>query len=77
MGLERSPTALELAAAGRLPVACADGHDFLLADSSADLLGAFDLIEHPDDDLCALEEFHRVLRRAAVHRSSSLTQENG
>jgi SAM-dependent methyltransferase len=66
MGLDRSPAALELAAARGLPIACADGHDLPLADSSADFLSAFDVIEHLDDDMRALEEFHRVLQREGL-----------
>jgi len=63
MGLDRSPAALELAAARGFPVAYADGRGLPLADSSADFLSAFDVIEHLDDDMQALEEFHRVLQR--------------
>ena len=66
MGLDRSPAALELAAARGLPIACADGHDLPLADSSSDFLSAFDVIEHLDDDMRALEEFHRVLQREGL-----------
>jgi SAM-dependent methyltransferase len=62
MGLDRSPAALELAAARRLPIACADGHALPLADSSVDLLSALDVIEHLDDDMGALAEFRRILQ---------------
>src|SRR5271163_4389699 len=62
MGLDRSPAALQLAAARELAVACADGHSLPLADSSVDFLSAFDVIEHLDDDMRALEEFGRVLQ---------------
>jgi SAM-dependent methyltransferase len=61
MGLDRSPAALALAAARGFPVACADGHHLPLPDSTVDLVTAFDVIEHLDDDIQALEEFHRVL----------------
>lgn len=61
-GLDRSPAALHLAAARGLPIACADGHGLPLADSSVDLLSALDVIEHLDDDMRALNEFHRVLQ---------------
>jgi len=62
MGVDRSPTASDLAAARGLPVACADGHSLPLADCSVDLLSALDVIEHLDDDIRALNEFQRVLR---------------
>lgn len=62
MGLDRSPAALALAAERGLPIACADGHGLPIADSSMDLVSAFDVIEHLDDDMRALEQFHRVLR---------------
>jgi SAM-dependent methyltransferase len=61
MGFDRSPAALALAAARGFPIAYADGHSVPLADSSADLLCAFDVLEHLDDDMQALSEFHRVL----------------
>lgn len=63
MGLDRSSTALALAAARDLPTMIADGHDIPLADSSTDLVSAFDVLEHLDDDMRALGEFHRVLKR--------------
>ena len=66
MGFDRSPAALELAAARGFPIACADGHSLPLADSSADFLSAFDVIEHLDDDMRALGEFHRVLQREGL-----------
>jgi hypothetical protein len=47
----------ELAARG-FPIACADGHGLPLADSSADFLSAFDVIERLDDDR-SLGEFPR------------------
>jgi hypothetical protein len=76
MGLPCFSTALQLAPVRGLPVACADGHDLPLADSSADFLSAFDVIEHLDDAMRASEEFRRVMQRAAVHRNGSI-QENG
>jgi SAM-dependent methyltransferase len=62
MGFDRSPVALELAASHGLPIACADGEAIPLADSSVDLLSALDVLEHMDDDMRALNEFHRVLQ---------------
>lgn len=62
MGLDRSPAALELAAAHGFPVRQADAHSIPLDESSADLLCAFDVLEHLDDDMCALSQFHRVLQ---------------
>lgn len=62
MGFDRSPAALELASAHGFPTSQADGQAIPLADSSVDLLTAFDVLEHLDDDLAALDEFHRVLR---------------
>jgi SAM-dependent methyltransferase len=62
MGFDCSLTALELAASHGLPIACADGQAIPLADSSADLLSALDVLEHVDDDMLALKEFRRVLQ---------------
>jgi SAM-dependent methyltransferase len=62
MGFDCSPAALGLAAARGLPVACADGQSIPLADSSVNLLGAFDVLEHVDDDIRTLSELHRVLQ---------------
>jgi SAM-dependent methyltransferase len=62
MGLDRSPAALELAAAHGFQTANADGQAIPFADCSVDLLSALDVLEHLDDDMRALEEFHRVLR---------------
>lgn len=62
MGFDRSPAALALAAARGFPIACGDGQSIPLAQSSVDLLCAFDVLEHLDDDMRALSEFQRVLR---------------
>jgi SAM-dependent methyltransferase len=62
MGFDRSPAALKLAGARGFPIACADGQSIPLAGSSVDLLCAFDVLEHLDDDMGALSEFHRVLQ---------------
>jgi SAM-dependent methyltransferase len=62
VGFDRSPVALELAASHGVPIACAEGEAIPLADSSVDLLSALDVLEHMDDDMRALNEFHRVLQ---------------
>jgi SAM-dependent methyltransferase len=62
IGLDRSSTALELAASHGLAAARADGRAVPLASSSVDLLSSLDVLEHLDEDQLALEEFHRVLR---------------
>ena len=62
IGFDRSSTALKLAAADGLPIACADTQAIPLPDSSVDLLSALDVLEHLDDDMRALNEFHRVLQ---------------
>jgi SAM-dependent methyltransferase len=61
-GLDRSMAALAIAASQGLPVGCVDGHALPLADESVDLLTAFDVLEHMDDDVSTLAEFNRVLR---------------
>jgi SAM-dependent methyltransferase len=66
LGFDRSPTALRLAAARGFPIACADAHSIPLADSSVNLLCAFDVLEHIDDDMQALSEFQRVLQRGGL-----------
>ncbi|HXJ93310.1 MAG TPA: class I SAM-dependent methyltransferase [Terriglobia bacterium] len=62
IGLDRSSAALALASALGFPVARADGQVLPLAAGSADLLTALDVLEHLDNDMTALAEFHRVLR---------------
>lgn len=62
MGLDRAPAALELATSHGFQTANADGQVLPLADCSVDLLSALDVLEHLDDDMLALAEFHRVLR---------------
>ena len=62
LGLDRSLTALGLAAAHGLPTACADGQAIPVASASLDLVSALDVLEHLDEDQLALQEFHRVLR---------------
>jgi len=62
MGLDRSPAALKLAGARGFPIACADGQSIPVANRSVNLLSAFDVLEHLDDDMRALAEFHRVLK---------------
>lgn len=46
----------------RAPVIVAAAHRVPLADASCDLVTAFDVIEHLDDDAAALREARRVLR---------------
>lgn len=62
VGLDRSSTALSIAASRGLSVGCVDGHFLPLANKSVDMLTAFDVLEHMDDDVRALEEFNRVIR---------------
>lgn len=62
VGFDRSPAALKLAAARGFPIVCADGQSIPLADSSVNLLCAFDVLEHLDDDMRALSEINRVLQ---------------
>ncbi len=62
MGVDRSSAALKLAASHGFPTARGDGQAIPLADCSVDLLSALDVLEHLDDDMGALDEFHRVLR---------------
>jgi SAM-dependent methyltransferase len=50
--LERGLTDVRLGSAEELPI----------ADGTVDLVTAFDVVEHLDDDLAALREFRRVLR---------------
>ena len=66
IGLDRSPAALKLAASRGFPIACADGHSVPLANSSVNLLCAFDVLEHLDDDMRGLDEFQRVLQRGGL-----------
>lgn len=62
IGLDRSPAALKLAGAKGYETICSDGHTIPMEDSSVDLLTAFDVLEHLDDDMQALDEFKRILR---------------
>ncbi len=62
MGLDRSAAAAARAAARNFTVFRADGHLLPLAAGSADLMTALDVLEHMDDDVRVLAEFHRVLR---------------
>jgi len=62
LGFDRSFVALELAASYGLPIACADCQAIPLAGASVDFLSALDVLEHTDDDMAAIAEFHRVLK---------------
>ncbi len=62
VGIDRSPTAVDLATARGFSIYCADANALPLSDGSVDLLSALDVIEHLDDDMSALNEFHRVLQ---------------
>ena len=61
-GFDFSRVAVGLAASQGLRVACADCKAMPLADASAELLSALDVLEHLDDDMRGLREFHRVLK---------------
>jgi SAM-dependent methyltransferase len=61
-GVDRSLAALSIAVSRGLAAGCVDGDSLPLANESVDLLTAFDVLEHMDDDVRALEEFNRVLR---------------
>jgi SAM-dependent methyltransferase len=62
LGIDSSPTAVELAAARRLPVVRADARRLPLPDASVDLVLSTDAWEHvAEDDAVAAEAF-RVLR---------------
>ncbi len=62
MGVDRSAAAARLTAARGFPAVQADGNFLPLSTESADLLTALDVLEHFDNDIQALREFHRVLR---------------
>lgn len=62
IGFDRSPAALALAAARGFPVAFANAQSIPLADSSVNMVSAFDVLEHLDDDMQGLSELHRVLK---------------
>lgn len=62
IGADRSPAAARLTAARQFPVIQADGNLLPLAGQSVDLLTALDVLEHMEDDIQTLREFHRVLR---------------
>ena len=61
-GLDYSPTAVKLAAGRGFTVFRASGDAIPLSSSSTHLIAALDVLEHLDDDMAALAEFHRVLR---------------
>ena len=62
IGFDFSRVAVSLAASQGHRVACADCNAMPLADASADLLSALDVLEHLDDDMRGLREFHRILK---------------
>ncbi|MCL5005772.1 MAG: class I SAM-dependent methyltransferase [Acidobacteria bacterium] len=61
-GVDRSLAALGIAASRGCAVGCADGQRLPFADACADLVTAFDVLEHLDEDVSALVEFNRILR---------------
>jgi SAM-dependent methyltransferase len=62
VALEYSAPAVELARDRGIPVARADGRHLPLASSSLDLLTAFDVLEHIEEDYLVAAEIARVLR---------------
>ena len=66
IALEYSADGAGIARARGLPVLRADALALPFPDSSLDLVVAFDVLEHIDDDDRAVQEFRRVLRRGAT-----------
>lgn len=62
IGFDFSRVAVGLAASQGRRVACADCRALPLANASTELISALDVLEHLDDDMRALREFHRVLK---------------
>jgi SAM-dependent methyltransferase len=62
VGVETDPTAVELVRARGLDVRVAPADDLPVAAASVDLVTAFDVLEHVQDDVAAGREFRRVLR---------------
>ena len=62
IGFDFSRVAVSLAASQGRRVACADCKVMPLADASVELISALDVLEHLDDDMHGLREFHRVLK---------------
>jgi SAM-dependent methyltransferase len=61
VGVELDETALGLSRALGLDVRQAPAHELPFPDQSVDIVTAFDVLEHLDDDLGAAREFRRVL----------------
>lgn len=61
IGVELDETALGLSRGRGLDVRQAPAHHLPFPDRSVDIVTAFDVLEHLDDDLRAAREFHRVL----------------
>ena len=61
-GVDCSASAVRLTAARGFAAIQADGNLLPLADGSVDLVTALDALEHMEDDIRTLREFHRVLR---------------
>ncbi len=62
IGVESDPVALAMAASRGLPLYEASADRLPFADGSADLVTAFDVLEHLADDAAAVAELGRVLR---------------
>jgi SAM-dependent methyltransferase len=65
--LEYSTEGAEVAHERGLPVLRSDATKLPLADDSIDLVVAFDLLEHLEDDDAAVREVHRVLRPTGTY----------
>lgn len=62
IALEYGQDGAEVAAERGLPVVRADATRLPVADASLDLVVAFDVLEHIDDDLAAVCDIHRAVR---------------
>ncbi len=66
LALEYGEAGAEIASERGLSVVRADATSLPCADDAMDLVVAFDVLEHIEDDDAAVREIHRVLRRGAV-----------